>query len=272
MLDGCYVESELEPHVALRERLLAGGMVAGDAAAFVSTGLLMHDYGEPLDDEAFLNLGASLGRLMHEDHPSVRPFVDRGVILNLVSEYAATDNVDLQPFATNFLTLHTESSGKPLAEQPRFILLMCIDPGDDGSVAETIVVPMDGVAERLGTHQLALLSQTRYRRNAPGATIVRRCNDRHVFAFRDFGRDELLWTYEGSDATADDINDAIRGLLAAMYTPESSAAVRWRRGRLVGIDNTFFFHGRTSGMSAQPRQRRHLKRLRILAETADGNW
>jgi len=278
VLNGCYVESEADEHVILRERLLRQGtrlsplpldlhVPPGELPVIAETGLVVFDFGDPLDDTVLVALGDRLGEAMSEAHESVQPFVDRGVILNLVTQYADTSNVDLQPFATNFIALHTESSGRRLEEQPRFIVLMCVEPGDEATNAQTVVVPMDGLVRKLAADELSILSRTRYRHNV-GVPIVRDVAGRQVFCFRDFMSDELMWTYAGEDRTEDEVNGAIRALLRAVYSEEAAFGVTWRRGMIVVIDNTFFFHGRTAGTATSERPR-HLKRLRILSRNGE---
>jgi hypothetical protein len=275
VIAGAFIEGSDDRHVGLRDRMLAADAhlprlpssnadkpamdVLGDI------GFLVLENEQPLGNDELVAFGTELGIAQPETHPSVRPYVEEEVILNLLSEYSSTRDVDLQPFATNALTLHTESSTRPAARQPRFIVLMCCDPGDDSTWAQTVVVPMDRVAARITSREREILARTRYRDNRDGPTILRYVSGRPVFSFRDFGDQRLCWTYDGDDAVEDDANDAIRSLLEAMYAPDISLAVEWRRGTLVVIDNTFVFHGRTAGTGAQPKQRRHLKRLRIQA-------
>lgn len=290
MTEGTFIEQPTDPHVRLRSQVLAGGtalsapgpeVVAARAADFPAmiedvllprlqeAGLVVVHLDQPLADEQFLVLGAALGTPMPETDPAVQPFVERGVILNLVSRHGHTSNVSLQPFATNFLTLHTESSGRRKEDQPRYIVLMCCEPGDDTTAAQTALVPMAAVERRLGEDQTLLLSRTKYRTNRQGPTIVRSLRGRSVFSFRDFFRNPLEWTCVDDDADEDTVNATISDLLAAMYTPSNVAGVHWSRGMLVIIDNTFFFHGKTAGrVDPAGSRRRHLKRLRIVRHQA----
>jgi alpha-ketoglutarate-dependent taurine dioxygenase len=64
----------------------------------------------------------------------------------------------------------------------------------------------------------------------------------------------------------DAVDGALRDLLASMYAPGAASGVHWARGMVVIIDNTCFFHGRTAGRAAASSRRRHLSRLRILAD------
>lgn len=221
----------------------------------------------PLSDERFRAFGEVLGTPLPETDPAVLPRVSLDVVLNLVGERSRTENVALQPFAANPLSLHTEGSGRPVAEQPRYIVLMCCEPGDVTSAAQTVLAPMDAIGSRLTPRERETLSRTRYRRNAQGPPILRDVDGRQVFSFRDFLAEPLEWTYSGTDTTpditSDTVNTVLRGLLTAMYAPGGHTGVRWERGLLLAIDNTFYFHGRRAGTSSVPARRRHLKRLRI---------
>lgn len=284
---GVFVERPVDVHVGRRADLLAADSalpppavrgLALRAARFPDDGAdaLLRELGErglavaqldePLDNGRFAALGSLLGTAMPETDPAVQPYVDDAVILNLVTEHEATEDVSLQPFAANFLTLHSEGSGRPVAEQPRFIVLMCCQPGASQG-ARTVLVPMAPVASALAPDQRTVLARTRYRRSDHGPHICRVVDDRPVFSFRDFASQALDWIYAGPCQAATDsvdVNGAIRALLAQMYAPGVAAGLVWRRGMLVIIDNTFFFHGRTASMSAT--HGRHLKRLRILAQ------
>ncbi|MFF2998211.1 TauD/TfdA family dioxygenase [Streptomyces sp. NPDC057950] len=217
----------------------------------------------PLSDDRFRAFGEVLGTPLPESDPTVLPRVSLDVVLNLVEEGPRTENVSLQPFAANPLSLHTEGSGRPAAEQPRYIVLMCCEPGDVTRAAQTVLSPMDAIGGRLTPGERETLSRTRYRRNVQGPPILRDDDGRRVFSFRDFLAEPLEWTYSGSATTPDTVNSALRGLLTAMYAPGRHTGVRWTRGLLLAIDNTYYFHGRRAGTSSVPARRRHLKRLRI---------
>ncbi|MEU4845951.1 TauD/TfdA family dioxygenase [Streptomyces gilvosporeus] len=286
MIEGLFVERATDRHVRLRRCLLRDGRqtlatptgfnrpfrlgAAGELpqralARLRTQGAVALHSDEPLPARRFIALGARLGRAIVETDPAVLPYVENEVILNLVSRHPETDNIAIQPFADNFLSLHSESSGQPLPRQPRYIVLMCREPGDRR--ARTVLVPMETVAARLSDRQLTLLSQTRYQQAGAPSAILRRVGNRPVFSFRDFMAQPFAWRYQAADgAGADTVDAAIRALLAAMYAPDAAVGVRWQRGLLVVIDNTFFFHGRTAGPASATHPttpRRHLQRLRI---------
>ncbi|MEU2062003.1 TauD/TfdA family dioxygenase [Streptomyces sp. NPDC013455] len=296
MVHGTFVERDSDPHVALRGSLLAGGrrlpavraavpaVPAGELAAETARrldadGLFLGALDTLLADDDFIALGAALGELIPETDPAVQAHVSQEVLLNLVSVHPETDDVALQPFATGALTLHSEGSGRPVAGQPRYIALMCCDPGKpavtaDGRElvpAQTVLVPMADVHEALTPAQRDILRATRYRGHRSVPTVLREVDGRPVFSFRDFGTAELHWTSDARGASASDVNDAFRALLAAMYAPDPAGAVHWARGTFAAIDNTYFFHGRTSGAAHLPKSRRHLKRLRIRTPRHTGD-
>jgi alpha-ketoglutarate-dependent taurine dioxygenase len=231
-------------------------------AALAADGLAMVRLDRPLDRERFLAFGRLLGTAMPETDPAVQPYVEESVVLNLVTAYPKTGDPNLQPFAANSLNLHSEGSGRPAAGQPRYIVLMCCEPGVS-TAAQTVLVPMSRVAAALSTMDLYVLERLRYRHGMELPTIVYTVAGRPVFSFRDFGSQLLEWTFAGDAVQS--VNPALRALLAAMYGADVASGVRWKTGMLVVIDNTYFFHGRTSGVATTADCRRHLKRLRIAA-------
>lgn len=285
LVEGVFVERSTDQHIRLKEHLLESGTILPplqqnairvrnadfpDAVVdrilneLQATGLVLLQLDEPAINDQFIMLGAVLGTAMPETDPTVKPYVEREVILNLISDYGHTSDVSLQPFATNSLTLHTESSGRRAEEQPRYIVLMCCEPGNDTTVAQTVLIPMTSVEKRLTESEINILSQTRYRNSHHGPWLVRNIGERRVFSFRDFHTQPLEWTYSGQAKSIDTVNAAISDLLTSMYAPDTATSVRWARGMIVIIDNTFFFHGRTAGSAMASTGRRHLKRLRIM--------
>lgn len=288
MVSGTFVEAESDPHVAVRGALLREGAshpapgvrtIPARAADFPDgawpevrgaledSGLALVQLDEPLSADRFLALGRRLGTPMPETDPAVLPQVEEEVILNLVARYGHTRDVSLQPFATQHLTLHTESSGRPAAAQPRYIVLMCRDPGDASTTAQTVVVPMRDVVARMDPGEVEVLAGTRYAASEAGPFIARSVQGRRVFSFRDFHPQPLAWVSTSAEATEERVNGAIRSLLAAMYAPEGAAGITWSRGMLIVLDNTYAFHGRTAGSVSPARRPRHLQRLRILSPT-----
>lgn len=200
---------------------------------------------------------------MPETDAAVLPYVEHGIMLNLTADAGRTSDASLQPFATNFLTLHTEGSTRPADRQPRYIVLMCCEPGY-GTAARTVLVPMAEVRRRLSTRDADLLSRVRYRDAAAMPPLLRDVGGCPVFSFRDFHTQPLEWVLDGEEAEAGEVDPALRRLLTAMYRPAGSRAVEWQRGMLLAVDNHRFFHGRTAGDGRVPETPRHLKRLRLL--------
>ncbi|SDH70979.1 TauD/TfdA family dioxygenase [Nonomuraea jiangxiensis] len=285
MLYGAFTENSTDQHVAFRRDLLDSGKVLppppvpvthSSAADFLdgpvhdalrelaTTGTAIVQLDEPLHTRRFLALGALLGQAMPRMDPAVQPYVENDVILHLRREHVATANVSLQPFATNSLSLHTESSGRRAEEQPRYIVLMCVTPGDDPTAAQTVLVPMTAIERALTPESLSVLARTRYRHSTDGPRILRTVEGRRVFSFRDFLSQPLHWAHPGDDADETVVNRSILDLLAAMYG-STAAGVHWSRGMIVIIDNARYFHGRTASPSraAVTDSPRHLKRLRI---------
>ncbi len=214
-----------------------------------------------LVDEELLALCVSLGVPQPERSPDVAPMVAHEVILNLRTIWGPTDDPTRQPFASNPLTLHTESSGAPPRHRPRLIVLACVDAGRHNRGAETLVVPMADVAARLGLRASAVLSSTAY--EAPERLPpVLRLIDAPIFAFRDFLSAPLSWIHWGDASDNREVDGAIEALLEAMYlTP--AMAVQWTPGLVVVIDNERCFHGKTVGDPPVGAPFRHLKRLRL---------
>ncbi|MEO3890696.1 TauD/TfdA family dioxygenase [Nonomuraea sp. B5E05] len=287
MVYGTFMENPTDPHVSLRGKLLKDGSglprvgplpavrrsvpareLSEDLRSDLArTGVALRRFDRPLTNDQYRELGEALGNPMPETDPAVQPFVEDQVVLNLISSHEETADASLQPFAANYLSLHTESSGRPVPEQPRYLALMCCEPGDDPQAALTVLTPMERIAQRLAEQDIALLRTTRYRHGDPALRLVRAEDDRLVLSFRDFMSQPLEWINE-DDVAVPAVNDAIGALLTSMYDPSSAMAVQWEPGLLVVFDNRVFFHGRTARLRPA-NHRRHLKRLRIVANTAD---
>ncbi|MER6684895.1 TauD/TfdA family dioxygenase [Streptomyces olivaceoviridis] len=288
-MHGEIAEQPDAPHVRRRQELLCGShrfpepgpVTTASAAGFLPAGVpgLLADLAErgfamrqldrPLDTCEFRALGDVLGSPIPETDEQVRPFVEDGVVLNLISRHTETSDVGLQPFATNYLSLHTEGSGRPVAQQPRYLVLMCREPGDGDGTAQTVLTPMAGVAARLAPEHTRTLARTCYRHAGGDPWIARDQDGRTVFSFRDFMGQTLRWTHDGHATDARTVDDALRALLDAMYHPDGMVAVRWQPGLLVVFDNTFFFHGRTARVGPL-KEPRHLMRLRVATARPAG--
>jgi Taurine catabolism dioxygenase TauD, TfdA family len=168
-------------------------------------------------------------------------------------------------FAENYVMLHTELAVKPVENQPRYIILHCIEPPryDDGG--QTILARMDDVRHALNERQAAIMLHTRHAGHASAPQFLRRCGTREIFAFKDVGGRDLPWCYQGDDRTVtpEDVNAAIATLLSALYEPAGIVGFHWKRWTLGAIDNTRFFHGRTFVHRPAKSRARHLRRVRI---------
>lgn len=228
-----------------------------------------------LTNREFLHFGARFGELIPE-HPSVLNYVDETYILNVRQELPETDDYQFQPFAENYITLHTELSHLPSAERPRYLIFMCEQAPAPDTGGQTLLVPMKKIYEQLTTEQRHILQHTRYGSSlipdqpsdfSALSTFLYHQNGRPVFCFRDVGQQTLNWEYvdsAGQQVTRKDVNDAIHGLLDALYNPLNVYGVRWSRSVVWIIDNTFFFHGKTYCKIDMQQERRWLKRLIVL--------
>jgi len=280
MIEGVFVEQPSDAHVRLRSELFERGpghladtsvRTHAPAADGRETGRIvrlphgeMIEVHEPLSDAAFVEVGSLLGDPRR--HPPIpgKQYTDAELILHLVSEHGHTSVPSQQVFSTNYLSLHTEGSTRPLQWQPRFIALMCCEAGDDSSEAATVLVPMAAVRDQLDATTLEVLTETRYRTNDLGAPIARRVGGRCVFSFKDFLDQPLEWVHTGSAAGAAHVNECIRALLCAMLAPAVATSIRWAPGALAIFDNTFYFHGRTAGGAARPTRARHMKHMQMI--------
>lgn len=257
---------------ALRSRATGDRQSADHVAVLASTakaqlrsdGLCLIDLERPMDDDDLLAFGARLGRIQPERSPDVQPYVSRGVILNLTTMFTPTIVAARQPFASNWLTLHSESSAAPVAAQPRYIVLMCQNEGRPPT-AKTVLVSMAEVYGRLSGPERALLADLRYAGVEDGAPLLRDEEGRPVFSIRDYQDDVLRWTYVGDDAISTaDVDAVFMRIYDVMYSA-AALGLSWHTGLLAVIDNTVFFHGRTATAAPGKGSHRHLKRLRISA-------
>lgn len=278
---GRFIELNDHPHIALRADLLRSRELPvlappeqeldiGTAAATeevlqqlsASEGCGLFKLASRPPNAGLIDFGKQLGQPMEERSSDVAEFVEQRVLLNVVDRFDAAAPVALQPFSSAALTLHSESSGNPLAWQPRFILLHCVDPGAGVGQAATVLVSMRAVAAALNDAELGLLSQTRYQRCEEGPNIARQGPHGWIFSFRDFGTEPLDWACADRAADPDQVNAAIAALLAALYSAES-CALEWQPGLMVVIDNQRWFHGRRYS-SRRGGDGRWLQRLRIM--------
>jgi len=237
-----------------------GELAAEVAVGLGRDGMCLVRLAEPLAMSDFIALGHALGEPLPENDPAIASYVEESVVLSLRDNVRSEDD-RLAPFTSKALTLHTEGSRRLVQQQPRFIVLMCLDPGAAGDGAQTILVPVAEIVGQLSDDTLAVLAATR-ETVVPGTPeIVRHEDGRVRLSFRDLG----LETYELESAYDENaVRAALEALVRACYSSRPVFGTRWRRGDLVVIDNRRWMHGRTSA-EPQAGPARHLKRLRIVA-------
>ncbi|HTZ44969.1 MAG TPA: TauD/TfdA family dioxygenase [Jatrophihabitans sp.] len=212
----------------------------------------------PLGAQDFLDFGRRLGRPIPESDPAIAEFVEHDVLLNLRGE-SRSAAVALAPFTTGELTLHTEGSRRPADRQPRYIVLMCLEPGLAAG-AQTLLVPASAVLAALAPAAAETLRHTRERVVAGTPTVLRDQDGAQVFSFRDLGDEPFHWE---STAGEEAVTVALTALIEACYTVSPLYGVRWQRGDLLVIDNHRWFHGRSRGRRSAGDRIRHLQRLRV---------
>jgi hypothetical protein len=235
---------------------------AADALAdgLAANGLGLAYVEEPLSIEDFIALGRRFGTPLRETDPAIAPFVHESVVLSL-QDRLRSDADQLTPFTPRPLTLHTEGSRRPAAEQPRCIILMCVDPGDAGDSSQTVLVPIGPIVEQLDDDDLRTLGGVRETVVPGSAPLLRRTEDQLRLSFRDLGEERYELESESDAATT---RRAVTSLVRACYSARPVSGTRWRRGDIVAIDNRRWMHGRTGASTAGSRLR-HLQRLRIIA-------
>jgi Taurine catabolism dioxygenase TauD, TfdA family len=254
-----YPEPDFLPKLTMTADELPGGSWRPMLAASGAAKILL-DRG--LSTTEFIAVGRTLGPLIPERAPAVQSFVEEGVVLNLRMELAATGDVDLQPFAENFITLHTEGSLSALDLQPRYLVFLCLVPPEPGGGGQTLVLPVRSLVDRLPAHVIETLLGTTLAGTA-GVPVFRRAGDRLVLCFRDRGDAPISWTAPASDP--DLVNQALASLLLAIYGAPDLAGIHWTAPSLVVLDNTAVVHGRSKTRSAGGHVRRHIQRLRVRA-------
>jgi hypothetical protein len=285
MLTGALHETDKDAHVTVRKKLLTNTELTDGNIPYIQAknccnlfdlyttayqtiktfGVALINFDQSLTNKQFISFGNYFGHPISEEASATQRYVDENIILNLISEQGHTSNVDTQPFSTNYLTLHTESSARKIAEQPDYIILMCCEKGFGTIEQKTVLVSIESVINQLTENEIALLSKTKYFCNLEGPTIIRKENGRFIISFRDFYPGAIEWIYFGDETNVHAINSAMSSLLYAMYNSNSAMGISWKNGNVVIVGNTYFFHGRTAGTVEKIPPYRHLKRLRIIA-------
>ncbi len=221
-----------------------------------------------LTNDEFVTLAGLFGLLQQHADERLQDHVEDGVILNLRADEAETDDRTWRLlFAENYVMLHTELAGRPVASQVRHLLFQCVWPPDRDKGGQTLLVPMAGVVRRLTRRQAVVLAATRHAGFRDPPPFLSPFEGRPVVAFKDTEGEPLPWRYEGDDptVTAEEVNDALRALLSAMYDPAITFGIPWEPNLLGAFDNTRFLHGRTFSRRVPGREPRHLREVRVFA-------
>lgn len=283
-----FVEGATDPHISMRLALLHGAATAevpvsvrysGSSGrelgvmlteSLIREGVVLADAGPHRSDEFVVEVSAALGEPLLEKASASLNAVSHGVLLHLRDEHGGSNELQLQPFTTNALPLHTESSRQPRSQQPRYVLLFCASSGHVPDSAQTVLVPIPSVISSLETGEREILRYVRYRLTPAPPPILRSEAGRDVLSFRDFLSSPLEWSSKKSDLTPGEVNDVLRRLLSAMYSSREARGVNWRQGLLLVIDNFRFFHGRLRAKSQVDAAGRHLKRVLIAQAVSEG--
>ena len=205
-------------------------------------------------------LGKQFGSLLAETDPATAAYVHNSVVLSLRDELRSSDS-RFTPFTPGPLTLHTEGSRRPAEQQPRYIVLMCLDPGAAGDSSQTILTPIEQVVSGLTADDLWILERTRETVVEGTATFVRREGGQIRLSFRDLGAEPYLLE---SPYDPHIVAGALMSLVTACYAARPVLGTKWRRGDIIAIDNRRWMHGST-GAAPPNGHPRHLQRLRIVS-------
>jgi alpha-ketoglutarate-dependent taurine dioxygenase len=289
-LMGRFVERAADRHVGQRETILRrrrwypepNGVYRIQARANGPFGLLpvvreqLTAYGAALlafdrvlSNRELVRFAEAFGTPLPQPNPRTQPWVDDRVILNLRADFAETaDHTWGLLFAENYVMLHTELAARPAEVQPRYVLLQCVEPSPRDMGGQTVLVDMDRVRHSLTDRQAAILKATCRSGDGAGPPFLRHSGDREIFSFKDEAEEGIPWNYErdGQPVVRQEVNDAIRRLLSALYDAANVTGFYWQPGTLGIIDNHRLFHGRTFAPRACADRPRHLRRVRVLCD------
>jgi Taurine catabolism dioxygenase TauD, TfdA family len=262
----------IEPMPARANDLPRG--IAMGHAALDAHGAALLALDRPLSNGEFIQLANGFGTPLPQPNPRTRPWVEDQVILNLRADYPETsDHHWGLLFAENYVMLHTELAARPVATQPRHILLLCVEPSPPDSGGQTVLVSMSGVLRHLTDRQADILRATRLAQPDGAPPFLRSADGREIFAFKDEAQSGIPWKYDGGDPYVGptDIDDAIRAMLEALYDQAGVSGLWWKRSMLGIIDNHRFFHGRTFAPRRPDVPPRHLRRVRVRRDPMPGS-
>ena len=287
MLEGVFREVAADRHVALRQAALRRqewypappGVAVVDASAadlVAAFGQLKADldgHGVALarvdrlltNDELIL-LASLFGLPQLQLDARHAPYVEDDVILNLRADHPETDDLEWKLlFAENYVMMHSELAGRLVAEQVRYLLFQCVVAPRRDHGGQTLLRPMQRVYESLTATQVAILSATRHAAFRDPPPLLSTWDGRVVLAVKDAEGEDLPWRFTGDEGgvVEDDVNDAIRALLAAMYT-EEIWGLPWEPCLLGVFDNRRYLHGRTFAQRPSDGPARHLREIRVF--------
>lgn len=228
-----------------------------------TTGFATVQLDRSLDDGEFIEFGRSFGTLMPESAAEISDFISRRYILDLQAKLPPGAPTELQPFAEDPLTFHTEGSRRPTAQQPTLLVFQCIVPPVRDQGGQTLLRSAAQVSAMLAASSRAALADMTY--DLDGMPPIYRDEGGGTFSFRDFGDSPTRWRPVGSAGglAAEEVGAALSDLLLTLYDERYVRGIWWQANGLVLIDNRRFFHGRSSGADGSQVHQRHLRRLRI---------
>ncbi len=287
-LEGVLREEPTDPHVARRQQVLrrqqwypappgtapqdvsADDLV--DAFARIKVGVETHGvvllrFDRLLTNAELISLAGLLGVAQQQSDPRLAEYVEDDVILNLRAEHAETEDLTWQLlFAENYVMMHTELAGRLIPEQVRYLMFQCVTAPLRDQGGQTLLVPMDRVRAHLTDRQAAILQRTRHGGYANPPMVLTIHEGREVFAIKDAEGEDLPWRYDGGDATVtpDEVDLAVRALLAAIYHEPDAYGVPWEPLVLGVFDNTRYLHARTFSRQPVDAPPRHLREVRVF--------
>ncbi len=252
-----YAEPSFLPHLEMTATELLGGSWRSTVDA---SGAIKVSLDRDLSTNELIRVGRDLGPLIPERAPSVQSYVEEGVVLNLKTELPVTSDIALQPFAENFITLHTEGSFAALDLQPRYLVFLCLVPSAPDCGGQTLVLPFCSLVDRLSASVVETLLHTTLDDTA-GVPVLRRIGSRLVLCFRDRENAPIGWESPVKDA--DVVNHALGSLLLTMYSAPELAGIHWTAPSMVVLDNLALLHGRSQTPLVSQQPSRHIKRVRV---------
>ena len=228
---------------------------AGIGERLKTRGLWLGALPAPLDVGICCSSRRISARCFRSPHGESACFVESRYVLNLRTMYAPTEDKTSQPFAENYLALHSEGSWHASAMQPDYVVLQCVSSGRRDNGGQTIVTPM-----RLVAQPLPLREAITERADVPtsprptcASSAANPARSTSAFAI------STAHSYPGSAyCPRPTLTNAaaLNASLAAMYEAPAYG-VELGPGMVCVVDNRRFFHGRTAILNGIGK--RHLK-------------